>query len=306
MTCLRITLALFWLLPATMPAPASADSLPNAPRLELPQELRGSCPPREAALLADGADGRFDEFSLWEAALVASAVDDEQELCLRREWLERLVAAWRSGIEGHASPRQRARALHEQMHRELLTGGYNAASSTPIETIDTGRFNCVSATLLYCVLAERFGLAVVPIESPSHVACRLADAQEACEIQTTCPEWFTQMIVPCKPASAATSCQISQPELIAAIYYNRGVDLLSRKQFAPAVAVMHRAHRLHPSQASVRGNLLAAMNNWAIALSYAGDHAAALRLLQQGRELAADHGSFQFNYAVIQRRAGQE
>ncbi|MGA2035102.1 MAG: tetratricopeptide repeat protein, partial [Thermoguttaceae bacterium] len=95
--------------------------------------------------------------------------------------------------------------------------------------------------------------------------------------------------------------EISAVEQAAMIYYNRGIDLLAEKRFAAAVAATAKAVRLDPSNATARGNLLAALNNWAVDLGTARHYAEAARLLRQGLAIDPHYATFADNYARIQR-----
>ena len=66
------------------------------------------------------------------------------------------------------------------------------------------------------------------------------------------------------------------------IYYNRGVDLLAAKRFAEAADANANALRLDPQNAVARGNLLATLNNWSIALGDAGQFAEAIERCAKG------------------------
>ena len=67
-----------------------------------------------------------------------------------------------------------ARVIFDFMHHAILVGGYHADSTDLAQTIDTGRFNCVSATVLFNCLAERFGLSARGLAYPGHVMTRIA------------------------------------------------------------------------------------------------------------------------------------
>src|SRR5260370_23279634 len=115
---MRSTLALTLVCCAVL----SSQPLPAAVAFPDPLEL----PPREARMLADPIDGSFQNFSLIEAALIASSVAPDQEL---QHNLER-YAAWRRQARQicrrETSQLGQAQALFEFLHREILFGGYDA------------------------------------------------------------------------------------------------------------------------------------------------------------------------------------
>ena len=282
----------------------SSQPLPAAVAFPDPLEL----PPREARMLADPIDGTFQQFSLIEAALVASGVEPDQEL---HHDLER-YAAWRRQARQicrrETSQLGQAQALFEFLHREILFGGYDARATELTRTFDEGTFNCASASLLFTALATDCGLTVHAVERPRHAMCALYINGQRTVIETTCPNWFqlspdmrrdaeravvARTTVPERPTAAR---EISPAELVAVIYYNRGVDLLQEMQYAAAVSVNLRALRLDPDNETAFGNLLASINNWSLALC---EEAAAL--LTRGLTLAPDHEPFHANQRHVYR-----
>ena len=56
------------------------------------------------------------------------------------------------------TPRQQIEAVFEFMHRHILRGGYDLAYTDLRRILDEGRFNCLSATVLFDYLAGRVGV----------------------------------------------------------------------------------------------------------------------------------------------------
>ncbi len=269
--------------------------------------------PLEARMLADAADGAFRSCSLVEAGLIASGIvrPDDLERHLAR------YAAWRKHAQRlcthETSQLAQAQVLFEFIHREILTGGYDARATELIRVFDEGKFNCASASLLFTALATDCRLKVHAIERPRHATCALDIDGERTTIETTCPEWF--QLTPGQRREAEKSVvarttigqrpsagrEIRAAELVAVVYYNRGVDLLEDKQFAAAISVNLRALRLDPENETAFGNLLASINNWSLALCEAGDFAQAIALLDRGRSLAPDHEPFRTNARHVYR-----
>ena len=114
--------------------------------------------PLEARMLVDPAAGKFQQFSLIEAALIASGVDRVPKL----ESYERKYAAWVAAVrrltQNEESSLRRAEVLFEFMHREILSGGYDAQATELTHPFDDGKFNCASATVLFTALASRLRL----------------------------------------------------------------------------------------------------------------------------------------------------
>ena len=278
------------------------------------RHLEGDLSRLERGLFTDAADGRWDEHSLLGAALVASGVADVEALGRYQAHFDELADELEESGRVTGSPRRRAQALFERMHRRILTGGYQIDATDLTLALDRGRFNCVSASVLFNCLAARFGLPARGLEIPGHAMSRLTPPGGAVDVETTCPGWFRLMDDPEKQAelvektigrrlaeksASAERREVSDVELVATIYYNRGVDLLGQKHFAEAVAANAKALRLDPSSTTARGNLLATINNWAVDAGSAGRHAEAVGLLRRGIALDPDYETFQVNYVHV-------
>ena len=296
-------------------SPSSVELLIREPAAELPapspyRSFEGSLSALEQPLFSDAADGRWDDRSLLAAALVASGVEDSR---LLEGYLARFAAAAdelrRSGAVA-GPPRSQAQAVHEFLHRRILHGGYQIDCTDLRIALDEGRFNCVSASVLFNCLAEQFGLEVQGLEVPGHAMSRLVLPDSFLDVETTCPTWFRLLDDPKKqdalvektlgiPRGNASPGQrrvVSSGELVATIYYNRGVDLLGQREFAQAVAANAKALRLDPLNSTAHGNLLASLNNWAIDLGGNARYREAVEILNRGLALDATYATFKTNY----------
>jgi len=300
--------------PSSLPVPSGSKGSASAPFSCPWQFLQGTLCPLEEALFADAADGRWDEHSLLRAALVASGTLDDEALGRYETQVDRLAAELEQSGRMTGPPRSKAQALLEFMHASVLAAGYQLDSTDLRLALDEGRFNCVSASVLFNCLAGRFGLCARGLEIPGHAMSRLILPDGTLDVETTCPGWFRLMDDPEKQAELVATTiglrpaeggspverrEVSDVELVGTIYYNRGVDLLAQKQFAEAVASNAKALRLDPLSTTARGNLLATINNWAIDLDSQGRHAEAVDLLRQGLALDPHYETFKVNYVHV-------
>ncbi|NLE40146.1 MAG: hypothetical protein GX621_19200, partial [Pirellulaceae bacterium] len=146
--------------------------------------------PLEQRLFADAADGRFDEHTLISAALVAAGVEHPAEITYYQRRVDAMIDRLACSGKVAGSPRQRAQVVFEFMHREMLRGGYRLDGTNLVTVVESGRFNCVSASILFCYMAERFGLDARGLELTGHAMCRLHFDDETFEVESTCPAWF--------------------------------------------------------------------------------------------------------------------
>ena len=281
-------------------------------QLALPPELCLPAVAAEQRLWDDLADGRLDEHGILEAALIAEGAEEaETSECVKR--VSDRLASWRADGVLDGTPRQRAEKLFDLMHKDLLAGGYRQDASDLAEAIQHGRFNCVSTTLLWQHLAAELEVPAVARQLPGHVQSVLSVGEARIIVETTCPRWFALVDdegrpraasiawdgVPAVSATAGEARELDDAALIASVYYNRGLALLGRREFAAALAATHAAHRLDPANAAARTNVLATLNNWALHLAEHGQTARAIWLLETGQGIAADHESFQVNLALL-------
>ncbi len=280
------------------------------------QRFEGRLSELEVRLFEEAAAGYCLDHSLLAAALVASGVSDLATLRRYEAQVAGLVAELRRSGQVRGSPRQQAQAIFEFMHRRALRGGYQLDCTDLTIVLSEGRFNCVSASVTFNCLAAEFGLVARGLEVPGHALSRLVLPEGNLDVETTCPDWFRLLDNPEKQAELVSRTigiprmpgraseerrQVSDVELVATIYYNRGVDLLGERQFAAAVAANAKALRLDPHSVTARGNLLATLNNWAVAEAGAGCFREAADLLRQGLAIDPNYEMFRNNDRHVYR-----
>jgi hypothetical protein len=264
---------------------------------EAAESSRAGLPPAlsnaEARLIE--AVQRGESLDLIDAALIASGVTESAP---RERWL-RVRDARYAVMDLPAIARlpanHRPAAILAGLHREILAGKFHPSATLLQDTLATGNYNCVTATILYHDLCARCDVPAEIVAQSGHVHSRLPGPPSE-EIETTRRDWFTREAEP-PPAAAKiksasiTVCRVISPtQLLGRVYYNRALAALERQQFAPAIDLLHLSLALDAHDRDARENLLAGFNNWALALSEAGDHAAAAEKITAG--LAFD-GNYQ-------------
>ena len=267
--------------------------------------------PNERAFLHAGETAKLSPQKMLPAALTASGVIDEATLrdCTQKfaRWCEQLRASGQmSGSELH-----RAQVLFEFLHAHILTGGYRAHATDLICAFEAGQFNCVSSAVLFNCLAAEFGLDTSAIELPTHVFSQVITAEGPLDVETTCPAWFTvvgdlsggaelmRQVTGLSEDRSTARRPVSDVQLLGVIYYNRGVDLLAEGRYQDAIAANLKALLFDPASSTAWGNLLAAINNGALAEGDAGNFAAGLALLQRGQLVAPNYAGFQANQSHL-------
>ncbi len=277
------------------------------------QRYEGPLSGLEVRLFDDAVDSKWNHHTLLEAALIAGGVGDGNQLAESAKRFERLAEKAAASIDANTPADMLAGKLFGFMHREILVGGYELECTDLAATLEHGQFNCVSSTVLFNCLAARFGLDSVGMELPGHAMSRLHLNGKNVDVETTCPAWFRLQHDPQRRAAliaktigadmnapgARPPREVSSVELVAMIYYNRGVDLLTARRFAEAAAANAKALRLDPSSDTARGNLLATLNNWAITVGAGRQYEKAIDLLQQGIDIDPHYETFAANYVHL-------
>ena len=270
----------------------------------------------EEKMLADAADGALNENAWLDAAVIAGGVHDAGEVAALRERLDRLAVSLRSRVESDATAatdEQRVAVVHRFLHREVWTGAYRVSCNSLRDSLASGDFNCVTATLLFAAMCERCDCSVQIMATPRHVFCRIA-GEPPVDVEPTCANWFDaddaarRGAITARSVAADTqyspeiSREISRVQLLARVYYNRGVALLEQRKFAPAVTALQASLRLDEHQSPARENLLAAFNNWALAECDAGGFEHAAELLGDARRVDPRFGPLAANDVYVHRQ----
>jgi tetratricopeptide (TPR) repeat protein len=133
------------------------------------------------------------------------------------------------------------------------------------------------------------------------------------DVQTTCKDWFdvkagkavsasAQALAKQIASGAVLPRQLTDVQLLAKVYYNRGVSQLETQDYASALDLLKTSLALDPEDEPARNNLLAAYNNWALKLCDAGNFAAASDKLAAGRAIDAQYGPLQTNDLYVHQK----
>ena len=146
-------------------------------------------PADEAALLRDAEDGRWDEIDLFDAALIAEGLTTRERRAPQREKFDRFAAELALLTERETDPLEKTKIVYEYLHDVVLTEKYNLNCSSLVASLETGVFNCVSATALFNCFAARSGLNVAALETTGHAKSRVKFADSFLDLETTCSSW---------------------------------------------------------------------------------------------------------------------
>jgi len=287
------------------------------------ESVREVADPLESSLLNDVADGQLEEVSFLDAVMIANGIRIPEMADELRQRMETAIESARREVMEIADSRERCVVLHEWMHRHVLVGQYQADCTQIARALRHGDYNCVSATLIFQLLSQACDLTTVAVATPTHVYARLVVSQGRVDVQTTCPDWFRlssdqrrkyPLASDLRPArsyrghSERSSWQpsdireISDVQLLAKVYYNRGVRHLDAQRFEAAEREFRTSLLLDADDQSARENLLATLNNWALDLAERQMYAEAAAVLHRGLNECPDYAPFQANDLHIHQK----
>jgi hypothetical protein len=251
-------------------------------------------------LVRDAADSRLDVFDCAAAAFIASGVESEQELA---PWLalyhlreKEILAAARME---HDVPLPHA--IHRALHERVLTGRYRAEATDLRVTLAEGDFNCLSSLARYYDLCQTAGIEVEIWLRRGHVYARLPDEQPPVIVEPGARDWMVREDE--QPSSGAR--RLGAVELLGKFYYNRGVELLQQGEFARGLSLLEIGTQLDPGDSDARSNLVAGLNNWAVARFRDRQFAEAAVLIERGLKLDAQFAPLVANERLVRAMLGE-
>lgn len=132
---------------------------------------------------------RLSDEDLLDAILLTASVEIPDGFDRQREVVSREIANILDQVDEGPPTYRRAKRLHRLLHDHYLRE-YVADADTLQELIVTGRYNCLSATLLYGVVARRLGYEVEVLKIPGHLLLRLAIDGRTFDVEMTSPRGF--------------------------------------------------------------------------------------------------------------------
>ena len=254
---------------------------------EIPASLWESLTTAEQALLQDTLDGELNQHSLMEAMLLAEGLSKSEAA----KWNQRYsqdAQYMLQQISAEESTEAQAQNIFRFMHREILTSEYVVDANQLVKCWEEGKYNCLSATLLYHAFCKEAGIPTRAVTTPGHIFIQLCNSG-AVDVETTCPQWF-ELSAAEKNANHGRQREIdnrrilTETELIGKIYYNRALSSLSAEHYHAAEKELRLSLILDPADRSAKRNLLACLNNWSLQLTEERKYAEAMQLLKRASQ----------------------
>lgn len=142
--------------------------------------------PLEQQLLIDASDGLLNSFSLIDAGLIASGATTQYALSKNKRQFKNLQQHALLSIPYLMQPERMAAEIFQYLHRRVLRR-FETRPITFLDLWSNGRYNCVTASYLYLMLARTYDLPVRIIETPIHAYIQL-QLQPPIAIELTVPQ----------------------------------------------------------------------------------------------------------------------
>jgi tetratricopeptide (TPR) repeat protein len=285
----------------------------------------GKLPPDVLQLLERTNRGAvLDDRELIDAFLIASGVSDRQGRDAYFKKLDQITAASRSATASAKTPIERGDALLKFLHKGPMRAGYNPQQTRLSVLIDTGKYNCVSATALYQIIATRLGLAVQALSIPStvegHAMIMYLDGDRRIDVETTNPDGFNFRAKVKQSGATVIGIQldpekghdVSPQGLASLIAQNLASSGGKHQDHLAAIQAALVGLALDPVENAKANNFVAAVNEWAMLLGDANKYEEALQVMQFGLELLPADDTLACNadllwsrYAAFEARASR-
>lgn len=185
---------------------------------------------------------------------------------------------------------ERATALHTWLHQHALRT-YDASATDLTRLLNRGEYNCVSATLLYVVLARELQIPAATLCRGQHCRVGIQDGANWLPLETTCAT--CQGLSALKPAvqpvliggDPQNERLLNERGLVGLFWFNRAIDDIKAKRYRAAVAANLVALSWDAQNVDARTNLLASLNNLGLDAAKVGDVSNATRWLVHASEV---------------------
>ena len=224
----------------------------------------------ERQLLIDAADGLLNHFSLIDAGLIASGANTPYDLSQYRRRIKHIQQHATLSIPYLLQPEHQAAALLAYLHRHVLRR-FETRPVTALDLWHSGKYNCITASWLYLILARKYDLPVVVVETPMHAYILLRTSPPV-PIELTLPSGgfnFTQtqndvlnnllLVGLIQPNDLQTigaetlfatylnrQRELTPVQVLSVFFYNRALEQFEHLNTQTAFQYALAAHIIHP------------------------------------------------------------
>ncbi len=200
---------------------------------------------------------------------------------------------------------ERAADLHHWLHQHVLRT-YDASATDLTRVLSRGEYNCVSATLLYVVLARELQIPAATLCRGQHCRVGIHDGPNWLPLETTCATCagLSPLKAAVQPVLIGGDSNherlLNEQNLVGLFWFNRALDELKLKHHRAAVAANLVALSWDLQNAEARMNLLASLNFLGLDAAKIGDFNTATRWLVFAGEVSPKDATTQHNRRYVE------
>lgn len=223
--------------------------------------------------------------------------------------LQSTVKVWKESVRRDLNQQrtlpERAAALHTWMHNHVLRT-YDASATDLTLLLNRGDYNCVSATLMYVVLARELQIPAATLCRGQHCRIGILDGTAWLPLETTCAT--CQGLSAIKPAIQPVQVGgdpknerlLDERSLVGLFWFNRAIDDIKAKHHRAAVAANLVALSWDTQNVDARTNLLASLNYLGLDAAKIGDLSNATRWLNFASDVGPQDPTTQHNRRYVE------
>ena len=271
-------------------------------------ELKSSL---EGSFFEDLDKGALTKYTQYDAFLIASDITKPSDFEPYQEKLKKIREKAFQEIQKDGDAYKEAKALLIWLHDNVLNK-YDAHATLASDILDDGRYNCLSASVLYAIIAIDLGLDVKGVIVKDHAFCTLIDPRGDIDIETTIRYGFNPgtkeieklkkvtryIYVPKKDYEHRRTVTVLQ--LIGAMYSNL-VTVVEKQSEEDAEKIDYekdlpkfkKGYYFDQESKVFRTDIEACLNNLAIRLIDSKDFEKAYSCILQGKKFASGNDDFQ-------------
>jgi len=229
--------------------------------------------PAEEKIVRELGQKKSDTFSfLLDASLIASGIAPEGLDAYRQKYQGLSEKIRRDTPNIGLDAMGRAAKIFELMFKHGMSV-YKSEQTTLLEILNGGNFNCVSATLLYNLLALERGYETRVVVMPGHVYSQVRVGGDWIDAESTSPAGFNPVrrrentmpgraFIEDQGANAKKSF-IPTSQLVGLLYYNRGTLTHNQGEHSASASLLVRGLYIFPEHIESQENFLVIMIEWA-------------------------------------------
>jgi tetratricopeptide (TPR) repeat protein len=237
----------------------------------------------------------LEDTALLDAMLFASGVAADDSRTKYADEMKDLAAKAKAAVEGAKTDYERGQSLLKFLHEGVMSKGYAEEQTSLPEVFESGKFNCVSSTALYCLLGSQLDLKLQPFAIPGnistsgHASLDLLDGKRRIQVEPTNPDGFDWAAKIKRPGVVVlgyipdrkNGYEVDLLGIAASIYTNRGIafDKAEPPDRSAAAHCYVGALVLDPLDGTGANNLTALINNRGLQLLEAKEFDTAVKML---------------------------